>query len=41
VFSALICSIVPIEYGDRRVVRIGQVVGVPAEECFSDCASGT
>ena len=32
--SKLMCGIVPVKPGDPRVVAIGQVVGIPAQECF-------
>lgn len=36
VFSALLNESVPVRRGDQRVVRIGEVLGVPADQCFAD-----
>ena len=32
--SKLICGISKVKKGDPRVVAVGRVLGVPAEECF-------
>ncbi len=36
VLSALLNGAIPVRHADERVVRVGQVVGVPAVECFDD-----
>ena len=36
--STLINSMTPIRAGDRRVIRLGAVVGLPADECFEEHA---
>jgi len=38
VFSALLNESIPVRQGDPRVVRIGAVLGVPAERCFTAAA---
>lgn len=32
--SKIICGIDKVKTGDSRVIAIGQVMGLPAEECF-------
>ena len=32
--SKLICGIVKVRPGDPRVIRVGKVLGIPAEDCF-------
>ena len=34
--SKLICGIATIKPNDPRVVRVGKVLGIPAEECFGE-----
>jgi hypothetical protein len=34
--SRLLCGIDKVKYGDPRVITIGQILGVPAEECFEE-----
>ena len=38
--SKLICGIVKVKPGDPRVIRVGKVLGIPAQECFQDEADG-
>lgn len=39
VMSTLINSMTPIRPDDSRIVRIGEVLGVPAAECFDELTS--
>ena len=32
--SKIVCGIIALKPGDKRVVRIGQILGVCADECF-------
>ena len=32
--SKLICGIVKVKKGDLRVIKVGKVLGIPAEDCF-------
>jgi hypothetical protein len=34
--SKLICGIVKVRPGDPRVVRVGEVLGIRAEDCFDE-----
>ncbi|MFC1515631.1 hypothetical protein ACFL7E_02605 [Thermodesulfobacteriota bacterium] len=34
--SKLICGIAKVKNNDQRVVAVGKVLGIPAEECFED-----
>jgi hypothetical protein len=36
ILSALLNAAIPIRRGDERVVRIGEIVGVSAVDCFED-----
>ena len=36
--SAWLCGIVPVNYGDKRLIRLGRLVGVAADECFNQDA---
>jgi hypothetical protein len=38
-FSRILCGIERIKPNDPRVIAIGQVLGLPAEECFQGEAS--
>ena len=37
-FSRILCGIEQIKPNDPRVIAIGQVLGLPAEECFQEAA---
>ena len=34
--SKLICGIINVKAGDTRVIKIGKVFGIPAEDCFEE-----
>jgi hypothetical protein len=34
--SKLICGIIPVKPGDPRVIAVGRIVGISAEECFEN-----
>jgi len=34
--SKLICGIVKVKPGDSRVIKVGKVLGIPAEDCFQE-----
>jgi transcriptional regulator with XRE-family HTH domain len=34
--SRLICGIENVKPSDDRVIRLGQVLGIPVDECFQD-----
>jgi transcriptional regulator with XRE-family HTH domain len=34
--SKLICGIVKVKKGDPRVIKVGKVLGIPAEDCFQE-----
>jgi hypothetical protein len=34
--SKLLCGIVKVEHGDSRVIEVGKIVGIPAEDCFEE-----
>ena len=33
--SAWLCGIVPVNRGDPRITQLGELVGVPPEDCFA------
>ena len=37
--SKLICGIVKVKPGDPRVIKVGKVLGIPAEDCFQEEAN--
>jgi len=37
--SKLICGIAKVKYGDPRVIKVGKILGIPAEDCFQEEAS--
>ena len=39
--SKMICGIIRTKPGDIRIVRIGQIVGVHADECFEKESEGS
>ncbi len=34
--SKLICGIVKVKNGDTRVIKVGKILGIPAEDCFQE-----
>jgi transcriptional regulator with XRE-family HTH domain len=38
--SAWLNGIFPVQHGDQRVVQLGDILGVPANECFEESAAG-
>ena len=39
VLSKLVNGIVPIKKDDARIIKVGKVLGIPAEQCFQQDAS--
>ena len=37
--SKLICGIVKVKPGDHRVIKVGKILGISAEDCFQEEAS--
>jgi len=38
--SKMICGIIRIKPGDKRIVRVGQILGVQSDECFEKESEG-
>jgi dUTPase len=36
VLSKILCGIVEVKPGDRRVIAVGRVMGIPVDECFEE-----
>ena len=36
--SKLVCGIVKVKKGDPRVIRVGEILGIPGDECFQENA---
>ena len=32
--SKFVCGIIKVKFGDSRVIAVGRVLGIPANECF-------
>jgi hypothetical protein len=34
--SKLLCGIIKVKHGDPRVIAVGKILGIPAEDCFEE-----
>ena len=39
VLSKLTCGIIHVKNGDPRVIKVGKILGIPADECFAEDAN--